>query len=235
MQKDRRLTKNDIKTVDCQTLQNDRGLSKLPMIIAANKKFRRHLICNGNVQWTCHSMQLIRTVSADMQWKCQCNSYVPRIRNAMEMPMQFNTYCFIFQNSLKILLFLLPSGGMGRITRNATPLMRIGRSIERNCSETQLLFARGEPSRYSAGRSHSQTVAERKVLLIPILLDEPFRSGFSIARPCKQMYIFCMCISFLRFALEGFATSRYSYYCSARLRSIYIVYRLHCRTCVILL
>ena len=153
----------------------------------------------------------------------------------MEMPMQFNTYCFIFQNSLKILLFLLPSGGMGRITRNATPLMRIGRSIERNCSETQLLFARGEPSRYSAGRSHSQTVAERKVLLIPILLDEPFRSGFSIARPCKQMYIFCMCISFLRFALEGFATSRYSYYCSARLRSIYIVYRLHCRTCVILL
>ena len=31
------------KAVDCQTLQNERGLTKLPMILEANK-FRRHLM-----------------------------------------------------------------------------------------------------------------------------------------------------------------------------------------------
>lgn len=36
--------KNDIKTLDCQTLQSDRELTKLPMIVAANNKFRRHLV-----------------------------------------------------------------------------------------------------------------------------------------------------------------------------------------------
>lgn len=41
---DRGLTKSNTKTLDYQTLQNDRDLTKLPMIIAANNKFRPHLI-----------------------------------------------------------------------------------------------------------------------------------------------------------------------------------------------
>ena len=67
--------KNDTETLDCQTLQSDRGLTKLPMIIAANNNFQRHLIYISyfsirhwhHIYWTCTALWL-HTFTANCCW-----------------------------------------------------------------------------------------------------------------------------------------------------------------------